>query len=313
MLSRTASHLYWMARYIERAENMTRLLNVTQTFALMPESKGGKAELASPLAITGLTKEFTELYGNELSFNNIRHFFACDSKNLGSIVNCLVKARANAHAVHGTITSDIWECLNAAYFEVNEMIKKGLNEDNYETFFETIVERYQVYYGAMLSTMPHNDAYLFAKSGHMIERADNTARAINVKFQNRGKSSKIQDKAIEYYQLSSLLKAMSAYEAYHFSYGDSIIPENVADFLILSKSQPRSLLYCVNDLHHSLNKIEGNSGLLAKRLTAELISKLRYTTIEECMVGGLDKFVDRFLTNISDIGTAISHSYLEAV
>ncbi|MGN1393573.1 MAG: alpha-E domain-containing protein [Succinivibrionaceae bacterium] len=314
MLSRTASHLFWMARYIERAENLTRLIHVTQTFALMPESKGGRIELASPLAITGLSNEFAAIYKNDLSFNNVCSFFACNPNNPASIANCITKARENAHAVRGTITPDIWEGLNETYINACSMIKEGLNEDNFETFFDKVVERYQNYYGAMLSTMQHSDAYMFAKAGHMIERADNTARAINVKYQTKNsKNVKNQDKAIEYHQLSSLLRAMSAYEAYHSAYGDSIVPEKVAEFLILSNCLPRSLYFCVHDLNRSLNSIEGTAGLEPKRLTAELEATLKYSTIDECMTSGLDNFINRFLTNINKIGTAISHSYLEAV
>jgi uncharacterized alpha-E superfamily protein len=314
MLSRTASHLYWMARYIERAENLTRLMHVAQTFALMPASKGGHLELAAPLAITGSKELFQQSKNNSLNLDNIRHFFACGENNNCSISNCLTMARENAHAVRGTITSDIWECLNETYFDVNNMVKSGLTGDKYETFLDKILERYQVYFGAVMSTMQLNDAYNFIRTGHMIERADNTARAINVKFQNQifNKNKKPQhDEAVEYHQLTSLLKAMSAYEAYHTTYGDTIVPEKVAEFLILSDTLPRSLSYCVMDLSSTLNSIEGDRGLVAKRLSAELKATLGYSSIEQCMIGGIDKFITNFLQRICCIGISISHSYLE--
>lgn len=310
MLSRTASHLYWMARYIERAENVTRIMNVARTFALMPESRGGNSELKAPLDITGLTDIYTDVHGEELSYDKISKFFICAEENPGSIARSLTLARENAHAVRGTITTDIWECLNEAYISMNAFLKKGINQDNCESFFDNILEHYQLYFGAMMSTMQRNDAYNFTMSGHMVERADNTARAMIVKFSSEKKKN-VQDHAIDYYQLTSLLKAMSANVAYHTTYGDAIIRENVAELLILSKSLPRSLVSCIRELNDCLTSIEGELGIVPKRLTAELNASLSYSTIEQCMNNGLGQFLDRFLNRISHIGIAINRSYLE--
>ncbi|MEE1339505.1 MAG: alpha-E domain-containing protein [Succinivibrionaceae bacterium] len=315
MLSRTAAHLFWMARYIERAENLTRLMRVAQTFALMPVSKGGKIELSAPLAISGSAQKFKSIYGDDISLPNICKFFAYDEKNEGSIARCITNARENAHAVRGTITPDIWESLNETYILINSMINEGLDESDYETFFDKVLERYQMYYGAFSSTMQRNDSLNFTKLGHMIERADNIARAIQVKYQSSSKTKGAQDNAIEYYQLTSLLRAMSAHEAYHSSYSNAIIPQKVAQLLILSEDLPRSLLFCVGEINDILNKIEGKAGVIAKRLTAELYATLKYSTIDQCMINGLglDEFLKRFLLRINSIGAAISYSYLEAV
>lgn len=310
MLSRTASHLFWMARYIERAENVTRIMNVARTFALMPESRGGTSELKSPLDITGLSDIYADIIGDEITYDNICKFFICSEGNPGSIARSLTLARENAHAVRGTITSDIWECLNEAYLSMNAFLKKGLTRDNSESFFDNILEHYQLYFGAMMSTMQRNDAYNFTMAGHMVERADNTARAMIVKFAPEKKKT-IQDNAIDYYQLTSLLRAMSANVAYHTSYGDAVIPENVAELLILSKSLPRSLVSCTKELNNCLTSIEGDLGLIPKRLTAELNASLSYSTIEQCMNNGLGQFLNRFLTRISHIGIAIHRAYLE--
>lgn len=311
MLSRTAAHLYWMARYMERAENLTRILKVTQTFSLMPSSRSGRHEIGAPLAITGSLEDFTSRYG-EPTMASVLRYFVTDDHNPGSIVNCIRAARENGHAVRGTITSEVWESLNATYLEMRDWLKKGVDESEIETFFDYIMERSQLFLGAVSSTVLRNDVHRFITVGTAIERADNTARMLDVKYQVMKAQRKDSDRATDFYHWSALLRALSAFEAYHVVYGDQITAEQVAELLILRSDLPRSLRACVSLLAATLPLIEGEAGLEAKRLAAELHAQLRYGDIEYCFAKGLHDYLGEFLQRISGIAVAIHHAYLEA-
>ncbi len=310
MLSRTAAHLYWMARYMERAENLTRMLKVTQTFSLMPSSRSGRQEITAPLIITGAVEDFTGRYG-EPTMASVLRYFVFDDSHPGSIVSCIKAARENGHAVRGSVTSEVWESLNATYLEMRKWLKEGVDESEIETFFDFIMERSQLFLGAVSSTVLRNDVHRFITVGTAVERADNTARMLDVKYQVMKPLRKESDRATDYYHWGTLLRALSAFEAYHVIYGDQITAEQVAELLILRSDLPRSLRACVSTLATTLPQIEGSAGLTAKRLTAELHAALRYGDLEYCFANGLHEYLREFLERIGAIAEAIHHAYLE--
>jgi uncharacterized alpha-E superfamily protein len=180
MLSRTAAQLFWMSRYLERAENLVRMLDVTHSLSLLPQSRGAMTEFAAPLAVTGTLDPYIA-QNRKLDGEALFHYMALDLDNPASVLSCLKLARENAHAVRGKITAEMWEAINASWLEAREMPRRGITDVS--GFFDWIKERSHLFRGATYGTLQRNDAYCFIRLGTFIERADNTARLLDVKSQ----------------------------------------------------------------------------------------------------------------------------------
>jgi uncharacterized alpha-E superfamily protein len=215
MLSRTASDLYWMSRYLERAENLARMLDVSYSLSLMPQGRDGLDEIAMPLLITGTLDDYLERHG-KLHAERLLHFFALDAANPASIYSCLGAARASAHAVRGRITADMWENINATWLEIRGIAEQGLSRYGMSRFCEWIKERSHLFRGASYGTIMRNDAFRFIRLGTFIERADNTLRLLDARYEMLGDDAETPDdsSARGYYQWSALLRALSSFEAY---------------------------------------------------------------------------------------------------
>ena len=227
MLSRTASDLYWMSRYLERAENLARMLDISYSLSLMPQDGRGDGlhELAMPLLITGTLDDYLERHG-ELHAERLLHFFALDAANPASIYSCLGAARASAHAVRGRITADMWENINATWLEIRGIAEQGLSRYGMSRFCEWIKERSHLFRGASYGTIMRNDAFRFIRLGTFIERADNTLRLLDARYEMAGDQAEaVSDgTAHAYYQWSALLRALSSFEAYTEIYRDAPAP-----------------------------------------------------------------------------------------
>lgn len=224
MLSRTASDLYWMSRYLERAENLARMLDVSYSLSLMPQDGRGDGlhELAMPLLITGTLEDYRERHG-ELHAEHLLHFFALDAANPASIYSCLGAARASAHAVRGRITADMWENINATWLDIRDIAQQGLSRYGMSRFCEWVKERSHLFRGATYGTIMRNDAFRFIRLGTFIERADNTLRLLDARYEMAGdRAEAVTDgTAHAYYQWSALLRALSSFEAYTEIYRDA--------------------------------------------------------------------------------------------
>jgi uncharacterized alpha-E superfamily protein len=310
MLSRTAGCIYWMSRQMERAENIARVLDVSSQMALMPGGMG-REQMMAPLEITGMRDAFSAS-GVKASPDEIALFFALNPNNSSSIYTCLRQARENGHVVRGKITGEMWETLNATWLEVQGMSRDKLKRMGLSRFLDWVKERSHLFRGATFGTMQRNDAFHFARLGTFIERADNTARILLVKApaftQERDHNG-----ASDYYQWASLLRSLSAFEAYRDIYRDSIEPAKVAEMLILREDLPRSLHACFNEITPTLDSIKGESGKEAQRLAAELHARLRHARIEEVLAEGLQNWLQRFLADTYELGARIQRAYLEAV
>ena len=274
MLSRTASDLYWMSRYLERAENLARMLDVSYSLSLMPQDGRGDGldELAMPLLITGM-----------------QQFFALDASNPGSIYCCLQAARSNAHAVRGRITADMWENINATWLEMRGIAEQGLGRYGISRFCEWVKERSHLFRGATFGTIMRGEAYRFIRLGTFIERADNTLRLLDARYEMLGEEiDELEERtARSYYQWSALLRALSSFEAFAESYRGSPRTRKVAELLLLRPDVPRSLRACMEELNLMLSGLPGENGRPAQRLAAELDARLRYTSIDEVLDEGL--------------------------
>lgn len=316
MLSRTASDLYWMSRYLERAENLARMLDVSYSLSLMPQAgrTDGNDELAMALLSTGTLEVYQQRHG-ELNAARMLHFFALDADNPASIYCCLQAARSNAHAVRGRITADMWENINATWLEIRGIAEQGLGRYGISRFCEWVKERSHLFRGATSGTIMRNDAYSFIRLGTFIERADNTLRLLDARYEMFGEESEeVSDlSARGYYQWSALLRALSSFEAYAEVYRGSPAACKVSELLLLRADVPRSLRACVEELNHILASLPGDNGRPAQRLAAELDARLRYSAIDEVLDEGLHAWLSDFIVQVRQLARAIQGSYLEVI
>ncbi|MBU3058475.1 alpha-E domain-containing protein [Pseudomonas indica] len=315
MLSRTASDLYWMSRYLERAENLARMLDVSYSLSLMPQDGRGDGldELAMPLLITGTLDDYLNRHG-ELHAERMLNFFALDADNPASIYSCLAAARSNAHAVRGRITADMWENINASWLEMRGIAEQGLGRYGISRFCEWVKERSHLFRGATFGTIMRGEAYRFIRLGTFIERADNTLRLLDARYEMLGEEADaVSDTSARgYYQWSALLRALSSFEAFTEIYRGSPRTRKVTELLLLRPDVPRSLRACVDELNLMLGGLPGDNGRPAQRLAAELEARLRYTGIDEVLGEGLHTWLTDFILLVRQLASAIHSSYLEA-
>ena len=321
MLSRTAAQLYWMSRYVERAENLVRILDVTHSLSLLPQSRGAMTELAAPLAVTGTLEQYTQRHPR-LEAGSLFNFMALDLENPASVLSCLKQARENAHAVRGQITAEMWEAINSTWLEARESPKRGIA--SVSSFFDWIKERSHLFRGATYGTLQRNDAYCFIRLGTFIERADNTARLLDVKSQliepavaGLAPVDVPQESAPDFYAWSALLRSLSAFEAYHAVYRDALDARRVTELLILRADVPRSLRACCDEIRAILPLIEARGGAAdagrqVKLLAGRLALRLEYGAVDEILAEGVHRWLTGFLEESFELSDAIRQAYLEA-
>ncbi|WP_222846780.1 alpha-E domain-containing protein [Chitinolyticbacter meiyuanensis] len=305
MLSRTADHLYWMSRYLERAENLARLLDVSFSLSLLPRSKGARAEMQAPLVITETLDAYNARY-QELTADRLLHFMALDRGNPASIVACLRRARENAHAVRGKITGELWEHINATWLEAKDFESQGIA--NAGEFFDWVKQRSHLFRGVAYGTVLRGDAYSFIRLGTFIERADNTARLLDVK----ASLMEHEDGGEDDYAWNALLRALSAYEAYLELYREGRAMREVVELTVLSPRLPRSLRACMEAICKILTQIEGDHSRVAQRQANALLNLLKFATVDEILGDGLHDYLGMRLIEINALGDAIYRAYLKA-
>ncbi|MBK7765365.1 MAG: alpha-E domain-containing protein [Sulfuritalea sp.] len=309
MLSSTADHLYWMARSMERAENTARMLDVTYRMSLLKHAAAEPHhEWRAMLSISGLHEDFEARYP-EPSAENVVQFMALDEKNPGSIYNSLFGARENARAVRGSVTSEMWEALNHTWLEMRRIHGEGIAEGGGSPFFEWVKERSHLSRGIAHGTLLRDDTFRFLRLGTFFERADNTARILDVKYHILLPSLSDIGGAADYYQWGALLRSVSAFESYRKVYRDLITPKRVAELLILRPDMPRSLTTCMNEVNRLLQEINGpRAGELLRRCGL-LHGELRFGSIDDIVARGLHEYLSEFLERIYDLGDLINKTY----
>ncbi|MDR2789320.1 MAG: alpha-E domain-containing protein [Candidatus Accumulibacter sp.] len=308
MLSRTADHLYWMSRYIERAENLARLLDVTHQMSLVPKSAGMENQnWGAVLTLNSVEERFTESYG-EVTAKNVLHFMVMDPNNLSSIYNCLRVARENAHAVRGTLTSETWESCNVSWIEMRDQRFEQIMITGIGQFLEWVKLRVALIRGVTFGTMLQDEAYHFIRLGGYIERADNTARILDVKYHVLDGST--DEDASDFYQWGALLRSLSAFEGYRKVYRDVITPARVAELLILNRDMPRSLHACMRRMVRVLEAIGNSQSAETERLAGMLHAQIHYARIDDVLKRGLHEYLTDFMDRIYALGDGIGRDFL---
>ena len=314
MLSRTADHLFWMNRYTERAENTARMLDVNYQTSLLPQSDAvAQMGWQGLLSISELTGAYTKQHG-EVNARAVMDFMVKDESNPSSIVSCLGAARENARAVRGALTTEVWETQNQTWLEVKRMIKSSEFDADPSQFFEWVKFRSHLSRGVTVGTMLMDEALHFMRLGTFLERADNTARLVDVKFHAVQSeffgNADAKDMEYDFYHWSAILRSVSGFEIYRKVYRDVIQPERVAELLILRADMPRSLHACLNEVVNNIAMVSDDPAIDSYRRAGKLRAEMEFGRIEEILANGLHAYLTQFLDRVNEIGASISREFL---
>jgi len=318
MLSRTADHLFWMARYTERAENTARLLDVTVQTSMLPLSEQDAAQ--GWRAMLGIS-ELQAAYDRKHSTVDARcviDFMVRDPSNPSSIAACLKEARENARAVRGTLTTEVWEIQNQTWLDLNKRLGNGVLDHDPSQFFEWVKYRSHLSRGVTLGTMLRDDAVHFIRLGTFLERADNTARILDVKFHGARDASEGGESGYtgneqtqrDFYYWAALLRSVSGFEIYRKVYRDVITPARVAQLLMLRADMPRSLLACMDEVVQNLQQVRNDLSRDTERFAGKLHAELQFGRIDDILQAGLHDTLTEFLQRIYELGNRISRDFL---
>src|SRR6201991_2485715 len=313
MLSRTAENLYWLARYVERAEYLARTIDATLRVTALPAAYIGKTnEWDSALLTAGVSGSFYTIY-DEANEHNVVEYLSFSSANPSSIRNCIENARLNSRSVRTALTSEMWDTINSAWIELQEVWGKGTKTREELNKFLRFVQKISLRFdGSAYRTMLRNDAYWFSRLGLYMERADNTARILDVKYHLLLPAHERVGGPLDYFQWSAILRSVSALTAYHWVYRESVKPWLIADLLILRDEMPRSLASCYENLVRALDQIArayGRQGP-AQRQARSVRARLENSRMEEIFQSGLHEFIGEFIDSNNRLGAAITEQYL---
>jgi len=304
MLSRTADHLFWMARYTQRAENTARMLDVRVQASMLPQSeRDAQRSWRALLGISELEQAYDKRHGAATA-RDVIDFMARDPSNPSSIATCLKEARENARAVRGTLTTEVWEILNQTWLDWQK--RAAALETDPSQVFEWVKYRSHLSRGVTVGTMLHDDAVHFIRLGTFLERADNTARILDVKFLGQPDQQGQRD----YYYWAALLRSVSGFEIYRKVYRDVITPERIAELLMLRADMPRSLLACMDEVVHNLAQVRNDVSGDTERYAGRLHAQLRFGSIDDILKAGLHDTLNTFLAHVYELGNRISRDFL---
>jgi uncharacterized alpha-E superfamily protein len=313
MLSRTADSLYWVSRYVERAEYLGRILEATTRLANLPSSyRGASTEWESAVRTAGCWEIFAPT-GQKPTEESVHHFLCFSADNPSSIANCIEIARSNARAVRTALTSEMWDALNGAWLELKKYRGKKMSRDDYGRFIEFVKQLSLIFDGSAYRTMLRSDAYWFSRIGVYVERADNTARILDVKYHVLLPEKEQVGGSLDYFQWTTILREVSAQTSYHWVYREAVKPWLVADLLIFNRQMPRSLASCYENISRFLDAIGDSYGRQgpSQRMARKVLASLTNRKIDDVYERGLHEFITDFIGENIRLGTTISEQYLE--
>ncbi len=310
MLSRVAESIYWMARYIERAENVARIMDANYHMILdLPPNVGEQWE---PLVVTTGDEALFKEHYSEFNQENVVQFLTFDTRNPNSILTCLQMARENARSVREWISSEMWQQVNTFYLMVKDASRKGGGIELPHEFFVEIMMASHLFTGLSENTMTHGEGWEFARLGRMLERADKTARIIDVKYFILLPSVDYVGMPYDHILWSSILRSASAFEMYRKRFG-RIAPDQIIEFMILDPDFPRAIHHCLITAELALRNISGTMrGRFtnkAEKTLGRLLADIDYTQLEEIKSIGLHEFLDNTQNRLNQIGAAVQQTF----
>ncbi len=312
MLSRTAANLYWMGRYMERAETAARLLQVGERMSLIPSTGAGhRSEWVPLLQANGSFQTFEAKYRDPVQ-RNVESFMFFDHDNPGSVAACIAAARENGRIVRTALTSQVWDALNTAFQELKALERTERSELPLTRLTDWTLRNTALVRGSIAATQLRNDGHDFLNIGYLLERADNTARLMDVKYFVLLPRVDFVGSGLDNYQWTTLLRALSAHRAFHWAYGGEVTASKIAHFLILNRQSPRSLLTSVQGVNDHLNRLSHGYGRAGRpqATVRKLLGELAELRIDEVFDEGLHEFLTRFIHEIAELGDAIFDAYL---
>ena len=310
MLSRVADSIYWMSRYVERAENVARFIQVN--LQLMLDAPSGEGQQWEPLVnTTGDLEVFAKRYGKATQ-QNVIHFLTFDAENPNSILSCVRAARENARTVREIISSEMWLQLNKFYLMVTQAAATSSVEFDPQEFFTEVKNANHLFNGVTAATMTHGEPWRFFHMGRMLERADKTSRILDVKYFILLRSAQDIGTPFDDIQWAAVLRSASAFEMYRKRHG-RISPKGVVEFLLLDREFPRAIHFCLLAARDSLHAISGTpSGTFRyapEKLLGQLCSDLSFTSVDEIINAGLHEYLDDLQTSMNRVSAGIYETF----
>ena len=312
MLSRTAENLYWTARYLERADSIVRLLEVAYRISLIPNTKEGyDNEWESILSTSGIKNEYLSIY-KEIKKEKIEFFLLFDDRNSSSVKNCITNARENIKMVRTAVTLEVWNAVNSFFYNYYDLTKKKYYSKDLPEIIDLVKRNVNLIKGTIINTQLLNDGFDFLILGNYFERADFTARIIDVKYFILLPSTSLIGTQIDNFQWSLMLRSVSSYRAFKWAYGNSEIDYiKIIDFLILNNKCPRSLFFSVEKISYHLKSLKNhykeNKNFPSK--IENLFRRLKKLTVNDILDEGLHEFLTTFIEDISAVYSDLENKY----
>jgi uncharacterized alpha-E superfamily protein len=310
MLSRTADNLYWIARYMERADTVARLLEVGSRISLLPSVHGYRSEWDSLLQATGMSASFAKKYGDPVQ-RNIESFLFFDRDNPSSVASCITGARENGRIVRTALTTQVWDALNTAFQELKGLERVERSTLELSRLTEWVMRHAAMLRGAIDATLLRDDGFNFLNIGYYLERGDNTARLMDVKYYVLLPRVDFVGSGLDNYQWTTLLRAMGAHRAFHWAYGGEVTAAKIADFLIRNPQSPRSLATCSAGLVNHLGRLAKSYGRETEGQVSSrhLLAGIEGMTVEAVFEEGLHEYLTRYIAEAAKLADAIHAAY----
>jgi uncharacterized alpha-E superfamily protein len=312
MLARTAENLFWLARYMERADYVARLLQVAGQMNAVRVDSDRNSEWESAIVAAGGGESYYARHP-EADEASVIQFLAFDTENPSSIVNCIETARRNARAVRTALTTDMWEAVNMTWQELSGYRNAPMTEDLLSEFLEWVKARVGLFHGVCSNAMLRRDGFHFVRVGQYLERADNTARLLDVKYHVRLPSVADVGGVIDYYQWLAILRVVGARRAYRVMFKGQVEPAHVAELLIMRDEFPRSLAFCYKQITDHLDLIEDQDPQRAaesKRQAHAIYTNLRFGRVDYIINNGLHEYLTDLIVRTEALGAQISEGHL---
>ncbi|WOE76375.1 alpha-E domain-containing protein [Alterisphingorhabdus coralli] len=309
MLGKTAGGLFWMSRYLERSENSARLIDAGFRIALT-RSKSAADEWESVLTTVGARTAYCEKY-DDFSSTQVIDFLLRDTSNPGSVLSITKLARDNARLVRTAITREVWEATNESWMTLKDLFRRKVREQDLPDVLNTIRQQSALVRGAVMGTMIRNDGFNFSRLGTFIERADNTARILDVKYYLLLPTIANVGSSLDNVQWETILRSVSAQRSYRWLNGPDTNPVQVAEYLIINRQMPRALAFCYNKIDDNLGHLEGNYGerTTASQMADDICEEYMSQPIETIFDNGLHEYLLEFLAANNRLAMQIEQDY----